>query len=109
MLAISGAEAVDAIRTNDHTTRLLGVGLVFVGTLSIAASVGCMQRRAWGWGLGFAAILLFVADGVLNGMVLFGSPGDRGTMVNVIAAALIAVCLLRGRAALGPERVMPAV
>lgn len=104
VLATSGGEAVDSTRVSDETARLLGAGLIFVGLLSAAASVGCMLRRTWGWSLGFVAIVLFVADGLLNGTLLLGRPGDTGTIVNVIAAALIAVCLVRGRASVLPVR-----
>lgn len=107
VLATAGPAAVDTTRVTPETARLLGAGLIFVGILSGVASIGCMQRRAWGWSLAFVAIALFVADGLLNGAMLFGQPGDRGTMVNVAAAALIAVCLLRGRAALRPVRLPP--
>lgn len=100
MLAATGPDLVESTRIDETTGRLLGGGLVVVGLVAALASIGCMRRRAWGWGLGLVAIALFVADGLLNGTLLFGRPGDGGTMVNAAAAILILICLLRGKPAL---------
>jgi len=43
-------------------------------------------------------------DGAINGYLLYGRPGDRGTIVNVIAAALILTSLHFGKCALRPVR-----
>jgi len=100
VLASGGGTVVDSSRVNESTARLLGVGLIVVGLISAIASFGCMQRRRWGWNLGLIAPILFVADGLLNGTLLFGRPGDMGTIVNVIAATMIVVCLGLGKRAL---------
>lgn len=100
MLASLGPAIVDSTRVGPDTARLLGAGLVLVGLVAAAASIGCMQRQRWGWNLGFVAIVLFVADGLWNGALLFGRPGEGGTIVNIVAAGLILTCLLMGRPAL---------
>ncbi|HEY8258751.1 MAG TPA: hypothetical protein VIG08_13925 [Gemmatimonadales bacterium] len=40
---------------------------------------------------------VFVLDGALNGYLLFGHPGDRGTLVNLGVALLILGALWLGR------------
>jgi hypothetical protein len=102
VLVVSGGSAVESQRVGLETARALGAGLILVGAVAVVASLGVMRCRAWGWGLGILALVLFVADGLLNGYLLFGRPGDRGTIVNVAAAALILTFLLRGRSALEP-------
>jgi hypothetical protein len=100
VLAIWGSSPADTLRVGSDVMLALGGGLIAVGVISVVASLGLMRCRAWGWALGMLAIVLFVADGLVNGYLLFGRPGDRGTMVNLAAAALILFCLLRGRRAL---------
>ena len=100
VLAISGADAVASTRVDAGTARLLGAGLVGVGLLAATAGVGVMRCRSWGWWLGLFSMVLLVADGLLNGYLLFGRPGKMGTAVNVAAALFILVFLLRGRSAL---------
>jgi hypothetical protein len=99
MLATSGPGLVDSGRVDAATARLLGGGLILVGLVAAAARQGSMLRRAWGRTLGLAAIVLFVVDGLINGTMLFGKPGEGGTIVNAVAAVLILACLVRGRAA----------
>jgi uncharacterized membrane protein (DUF2068 family) len=100
VLAIWGSRPADTLRVGSEVMLALGAGLIAVGVISVIASLGLMRCRAWGWVLGMLALVLFVADGLVNGYLLFGRPGDRGTMVNLAAAALILFCLLRGRRAL---------
>jgi hypothetical protein len=88
-----GASAVGSDRISDRVATLLGMGLIAVSFAALMASVGIMRRRVWGWRLGMIVPVVFVLDGVLNGFLLFGRPGGRGTLINVAAAALIIYCL----------------
>jgi hypothetical protein len=100
LLAIWGTNPADAFRVGRDVMLAIGAGLLGVAVIAVIASIGLMRCRVWGWILGVFAIVLFVADGLVNGYLLFGRPGDRGTMVNAAAAVLILFCLLRGRRAL---------
>jgi len=64
------------------------------------SAVGVFRGLRSFWMAGIICTVAFVIDGAINGYVLYGHPGDRGTAVNVIAAALILTCLLAGKAAL---------
>ena len=99
MLLLEGSPAVDSNRVSHQTATLLGIGLIAIAVGALLASAGIFQRRVWGWRLGMIVPVLFVLDGALNGYLLFGKPGDRGTIVNVVAALLIISCLwtVRGR------------
>ncbi|HEV8129069.1 MAG TPA: hypothetical protein VGQ14_05385 [Candidatus Eisenbacteria bacterium] len=100
LLAIWASHPADTFRVGRDVMLALGAGLIAMAVTAVVASIGLMRCRVWGWALGFLAIVFFVADGLVNGYLLFGRPGDRGTMVNAAAAALILFCLLRGRRAL---------
>ena len=101
LLLLGRGHAVDPdILAGPVAARAVGFGLVVVGTLVLVGAVGVFRRRASGWRLGVGATLLFVLDGLVNGAVLYGRPGDAGTFANVVAAALIVGFLLAGRRAL---------
>jgi hypothetical protein len=93
VLLRQGSPAVDSNRISQQTVSLLGFGLLLIALGAIVASVGIMRRRVWGWRLGMIVPVIFVLDGALNGFLLFGKPGDRGTIINVVAALLIIGCL----------------
>lgn len=100
VLLLRGAAADPGIQARGSIVAVLGALLAVLGIGLVAAAVGVLRRsrRAWLWGL--YLVLAFVADGALNGYVLYGRPGDAGTAVNALAAALILLGLVRGRAAL---------
>jgi hypothetical protein len=83
---------------------LLGAGLLLVAGLALAAAVALWRRSPAGPGLVAAALVLFLADGALDGWVLFGRPGNRGTAGSAIAAAVIGALVWLGREHPGPGR-----
>jgi hypothetical protein len=100
LLLFRGPDLDPDILAGPIAARVIGVGLIVVAALEIVASIGAFRRRRAAWRLGIAATLLFVVDGLVNGAVLYGRPGDAGTTVNVVAAVLILGTLLAGRRAL---------
>lgn len=94
-LALRGPDTVESAVAGIATARALGIGLIFVGVLALIAAVGLQGRRTWAPWLSIMVPLLFVLDGVMNGLLLFGGPGMGGTVVNVVvAAAIVGVVLL---------------
>ena len=89
VLMLRGAKAVDAVSLPPGLSALIGVGLLIVALLAFVAAYGLMRDRSWGPTLAVAAPIVFVLDGLMNGALLFGRPGDRGTLVNLLFAALI--------------------
>ena len=100
LLLARGPDLDPDILAGAAAARAVGLGLLAVAALEIVAAIGVLRRRLWGWRLGIGATLLFVLDGLVNGTVLYGRPGDGGTVANVVAAALILGFLFGGRAAL---------
>jgi hypothetical protein len=79
---------------------VLGALLVALGVGLVASAAGVLRRRRRAWHCGIWLVIAFVIDGMLNGYVFFGRPGDQGTILNLVAAALILMSLFLGRSAL---------
>lgn len=99
-LMIGGLSTYPDARASDGVMRAMGAGLVVVGTLAVAGSIALLRRQPRGWWLARLSIVLFVAGGIANGSLLFGRPGDTGTIVNLVVAVAIVACLYLGRSAL---------
>lgn len=99
-LLVHGPKLADSDRITMETARILGAGLIAVALIAAVASLGCMLRRRWAWMLGFASLALFVLDAALNGLLIYGRPGETGTIVNVLWSGLVVGFLIRGRGAL---------
>jgi hypothetical protein len=99
-LFVHGPKLAGTDRITMETARILGAGLVAVALVAGIASLGCMRRRRWAWMLGFAVLALFILDGALNGLLIYGRPGETGTIVNVLWSGLVVAFLIRGRGAL---------
>jgi hypothetical protein len=92
--------ATDARIQAGAPVAAVGLGLVLVGVMLMVASIGLARRSRWGFMLAVAALVAFLIGGAVNGYLLYGRPGGSGTAINVVAAVLIAGCLLLGRGAL---------
>lgn len=104
MLLTSGASIDSRIQANEPTVTLVGAGLLVLGLALVVSAMGVLLRRSrFFWTVGIACTVAFVIDGAINGSLLYGRPGDQGTVVNVILAALILICLKRGASALPPR------
>jgi hypothetical protein len=97
ILLLRGPGVVDSSRVSVPVASLLAVILLMVGIAAILSGLGLFLGKPWAWSLGFTVPFLFVLDGALNGYLLFGRPGDRGTVVNVVVALLILLALWLGR------------
>ncbi|MBC8426589.1 hypothetical protein H8E07_20935 [bacterium] len=100
VLLTQGAAADPNIQATDTAVSTAGVVLLLLGLALIVAAIGVFRRLRPFWLVGLVCTVSFVVDGAINGFVLYGSPRDKGTIVNVVAAALILACLLLGRSAL---------
>jgi hypothetical protein len=99
-LLARGTSTLPDIQASPATVKLLGMILLLIGIAEAAAGAGVLARRRWFWTAGIVTTAIFVLDGAVNGALLFGRPGDRGTIMNLAAAAVILLCLFRGRSAL---------
>jgi cytochrome bd-type quinol oxidase subunit 2 len=103
VLLTRGPSADPAIQAKGSAVALLGALLVILGAALVVTAVAVLRKNRRAWLLGIWLVIAFVIDGALNGFVFFGKPRDQGTLVNLIAAALIVSSLLLGRSALHPE------
>lgn len=100
VLLTKGAATDPNIQATGSAISILGILLLLLGLALVVAAVGVLRRLHSFWLVGAICTAAFVVDGAINGYVLYGRPGDQGTIVNVIAAALILTCLLFGKDAL---------
>ena len=99
ILLLHGGETLENIIASPEAVRMVAVGLITIGALEVISAIGVFLRKRRMWILGFVVTVAFVIDGAINGYILFGRPGDQGTLVNSIIALLIIVCLMMGRRA----------
>jgi len=92
-----------AADTNIHAPSgaiiAVGAALLLLGLVLTVSAVGVFRGQRRFWRLGIICTIAFVVDGGINGAVLYGRPGDGGTIANVIVAALILACLFLGKGA----------
>jgi len=97
MLLVRGPALVPVTRATRDETNLLALGLFVVAYLAIWAGLAAFFRRSYSVRLAYVAVVLFVAGGVLNGLVLYGSPRPAGVAGNVAVALVIALLAFAGR------------
>jgi hypothetical protein len=98
-LLATGPGLDPAIRAAPSATAIVGSVLLLLGAALVVAGIGLLGRRPSAWPWTIAGLVAFVIDGAVNGWVLYGRPGDGGTLANAVAATLIATILFAGRGA----------
>lgn len=100
VLLLQGSETLPGIQTNETVLLFLAIILIMIGIIEIWAAVGVFLLRKGYIFIGIIITIIFVFDGAVNGYFLFGKPGDRGTIINVIAAVILITLLLAGQKSL---------
>ena len=100
ILLIQGKTTLPNMNTNETVLIFLSFGLILIGIFEIISAVGIYYLKRKYWFLGIVVTILFVIDGAINGYLLFGKPGDQGTVINLIAAIIIITFLLLGKKSL---------
>jgi hypothetical protein len=99
-LLVRGPAADPRIRAGSLAVLVAGVLLVLLGVSLVVAGVGTVRRRRAFRAAGIVLTVLFVVDGLVNGVMLYGRPGIGGTLANVVVALVILACLGAGKGAL---------
>jgi len=76
---------------------LVGAGLIIIALMFIISAIGVLRLRYFFWKLGIVTTILFIIEGAVNGLVLYGRPLEAGTLINISAAAVILLLLFMGR------------
>ena len=80
----------------DAPAGLIGVGLILVGVLCLAGGAATILRARSALWVGGGALVIFVAGGVTNGILLYGGPRVGGVVGNVLYASLTSAALWLG-------------
>ncbi len=98
VMLLTGSPTILAdIQANGTTVQALAIILFGISLGEVVAAVGVFLLKRSFWTLGLIVTVLFVIDGLLNGIVFYGRPGVGGTVVNLVFAVLIVFCLVRSR------------
>jgi hypothetical protein len=103
LLLLQAGATMPEIVAGDGTVRVLGALLVAIGLLEVVSAIGVWRLDRRFWLLGIAVTVAFVVDGAVNGWLLFGRPGEAGTLVNVVVASVIIGCLWATRRSFVPR------
>ena len=76
-----------------------------LGVILALAAIGVFRFNYQFWLIGVFSTVAFVIGGAINGYVLYGRPGDWGTIINAFVAIIILAFLLPGRSALKERRI----
>jgi hypothetical protein len=103
VLLVRGPSTDPAIGAGTAAVAVVGTFLLLLGIALVTSAIGVLRRSRTAWWAGIACTIAFVIDGAINGTLLYGRAGDRGTIANLAAAAVILACLVSGRRALRSE------
>jgi hypothetical protein len=103
-LLLQGREALQTIDASEATAQGVGLGLLVVSLFGLIAAVLVARLHPAALVVASLALLAFVADGLVNGALLFGRPTDAGTLANAVIASSIGLTLSAGKLRTASER-----
>ncbi len=77
--------------------RIVGIGMILVALLFIVCGIGVIVKGKFFWWLSIAAIILYVADGIINSRLLFNEALGTGVAIDITFGILIWVLLYLGK------------
>ncbi len=97
MLLPNGVAAAGEAARPHAPTHVIGVGLILVGLLCVTAGIVNLVRIIRpGLLLAALSLLAFLADGAINGMLLYGAPRMAGAIGTFIYAFIVMIFLFAG-------------
>lgn len=103
-MLLGGVATAGAGSRADAPTGLIGGGLILVGALCLTAAALNFKRHPAGRWVGGAALVTFVAGGLVNGQLLYGRPRIGGVAGNLAYALLTFAVLWQGTRPPNPIR-----
>ena len=77
--------------------RIVGIGMIVVAFLFIVCGVGVIMKGQFFWVLSMIAIILYIADGILNSRLLFNEALGTGVAIDITIGILIMTLLYLGK------------
>lgn len=81
--------ALSVTNASAHATTWVALGLLAVAILALFSGIWLLLGRAGARAMSVLTLVLFVAGGAANGLVLFGAPKPQGVLLNLAYAALV--------------------
>ena len=94
--------ALSVTNASVHATTWVALGLLGVAILALSSSIWLLLGRPGGRAMSVLTLVLFVAGGAVNGLVLFGAPKPQGILLNFVYAAVVILFVVWGHRAQRP-------
>jgi hypothetical protein len=95
---ISRSEAALSVsKASAHVNAWVALGLLAVALLALASGIWLLRGHAGARALSVLTLVLFVAGGAANGLVLFGAPRPQGVLLNVAYGAVVVSFIVWGQ------------
>lgn len=77
--------------------RIVGIGMILIALLFIISGIGVILKGHFFWILSIIAIILYVADGIVNSRLLFNEALGTGVIIDMTFGTLLLVLLYLGK------------
>ncbi|MEP7147071.1 MAG: hypothetical protein ABI792_08675, partial [bacterium] len=77
--------------------RIVGIGMILIALLFIISGIGIILKGHFFWILSIIAIILYVADGIVNSRLLFNEALGTGVIIDMTFGTLLLVLLYLGK------------
>ena len=77
--------------------RIVGIGMILVALLFIVCGIGVILKGQFFWVLSIIAIVIYIADGIVNSKLLFNEALGTGVAIDMTIGTLLLVLLYLGK------------
>ncbi|MEO8664272.1 MAG: hypothetical protein ABI462_02155 [Ignavibacteria bacterium] len=77
--------------------KIVGIGMILVAFLFVICGVGVIMKGQFFWWLSVIAIILYVADGIINSKLLFSEALGTGVSIDMTIGILLLILLYLGK------------
>jgi hypothetical protein len=89
------------IKASETQIYIVVIGLLIIAVLLVFGAINLIRNYSKrSWIFCWISSIIFIAGGLLNGILLFGQPLDKGQKINLLAVILVGLFLFLGKSGL---------